>query len=114
GAESRGRLLGATRRRTAPACRPCVCAGHVGAGLRRDAHDAAPAVEPEPLLTRSLRTWDERKTKTRRGLIGTSSPVLGLRPTRSPFMRTRKLPKDEILTLSPRASASEISLRTLS
>jgi hypothetical protein len=39
---------------------------------------------------------------------------LGLRPTRFPFLRTVKLPKDEILTISPRESAWAISLSTVS
>ena len=58
---------------------------------------------------RSLSTCEARNTRTRRGRIGTSSPVFGLRPMRWPFCRTKKLPKDEILTVSPRDSASEIS-----
>ena len=35
---------------------------------------------------RSLRTWDARKTRTLRGVIGTSIPVFGLRPTRFAFL----------------------------
>src|SRR5690606_26916581 len=41
--------------------------------------------------------------------IGTSSPVLGFLPMRSPFCRTEKLPKDEIFTDSPRINASQTS-----
>src|SRR3990172_5556993 len=52
-------------------------------------------------LMRSLSTWDARNTRTRRGGIGTSSPVFGLRPMRWPFERTERLPNDESLTLSP-------------
>ena len=63
-------------------------------------------------LIRSLSTCDGRKTKTRRGKIGTSSPVFGLRPTRWPFWRTEKLPNDEIFTISPRPSASVTSSKT--
>ena len=42
-----------------------------------------------------------RNTSTRRGVIGTSWPVLGLRPTRSPFWRMPKEPKEESFTDSP-------------
>ena len=45
--------------------------------------------------------WLARKVITRRGAIGTSTPVLGLRPTRSPLSRRMKVPKPEILTFSP-------------
>ncbi len=45
------------------------------------------------------------------GKIGTSSPVLGLRPTRCAFCRTTKLPNEEIFIISPRANASDISSR---
>ena len=47
-------------------------------------------------LIRFLSTCEARKTSTRRGRIGTSSPVLGLRPTRRPFWRTAKLPKVDV------------------
>ncbi len=41
---------------------------------------------PEALaVTRSLSACEARKTRTRRGRIGTSSPVFGFRPTRRPF-----------------------------
>src|SRR5579863_2469197 len=73
----------------------------------------APAWDSAELIW-SLSTWEARKTKTRRGWIGTSVPVLGLRPTRLPFLRTVKLPNDEILTISLRASALAISFRTVS
>ena len=49
--------------------------------------------------------WLARKVSTRRGAIGTSTPVFGLRPTRSPLSRRMKLPKPEILTFWPSASA---------
>ena len=63
---------------------------------------------------RALSTWEERKDSTRRGRIGTSTPVLGLRPTRWPFCRTRKVPKAEIFTDSPAASAAEMRDSTVS
>ena len=51
-----------------------------------------------PSLMRSRRTCEARKTRTRRGRIGTSSPVFGLRPIRWPFWRAAKVPNEEILT----------------
>jgi hypothetical protein len=64
--------------------------------------------------TRSFMMCEGRKLSTRRGWIGTSSPVLGLRPIRAPFCRTEKVPKDEIFTVSPATSASDMCCRTLS
>jgi hypothetical protein len=55
---------------------------------------------------------DGLNTITRRGEMGTSLPVLGLRPIRWPFLRTTKEPKDESFTVSPRSKQSVISLRT--
>ena len=63
-------------------------------------------------LIRFFKTCEARNTRTRRGNMGISSPVFGLRPTRSPFWRTTKLPKDDSLTISPRTKALEISSRT--
>ena len=54
------------------------------------------------------------KTVTRRGGIGTSRPVLGLRPTRKPLSRTMNEPKDDSFTVSPDTIASEISASTIS
>src|SRR5258707_12427513 len=70
-----------------------------------------PLFSPGAPLIRDLRTFDARKTSTRRGRIGTSCPVFGLRPTRWPLSRTVKLPNDEIFTDSPRAKASTTSDR---
>src|SRR3990170_6126403 len=53
------------------------------------------------ILSRMI--WLARKVITRRGAIGTSTPVFGLRPTRCPLSRRMKLPKPEILTLFPLA-----------
>ncbi len=58
---------------------------------------------------RLLRMFDGLNTITRRGVIGTSMPVLGLRPIRSPLERTTKEPKDDSLTVYPLAIASAIS-----
>src|SRR5229473_3003557 len=55
-----------------------------------------PFFSPGAPLIRDFRTFDARKTSTRRGRIGTSCPVFGLRPTRRPLSRTVKLPNDEI------------------
>src|SRR5690348_9985801 len=41
--------------------------------------------------------------------MGTSVPVLGLRPMRFDFWRTENVPKDESFTVSPRDSAAQIS-----
>ena len=57
-------------------------------------------------------TLDGLNTITLRGRMGTSTPVLGLRPTRSPLERTTNEPKPDSLTVSPRAAASQISSRT--
>ena len=43
--------------------------------------------------------FDGLKTSTRRGSIGTSTPVFGLRPMRRPFERTRKEPNEDKLHL---------------
>src|SRR5690606_3608969 len=64
-----------------------------------------------PLAIRSLSFWLARKVMTRRGVIGTSTPVLGLRPTRSRLSRRMKLPKPEILTFWPSAIALHILAR---
>src|SRR5579883_2556110 len=63
-------------------------------------------------LMRCLRIADGLNTITRRGEIGTSLPVLGLRPTRCPFLRTTKEQNDESFTVSPRSRQSVISLST--
>ena len=46
-----------------------------------------------------------RNTSTRRGVIGTSSPVFGLRPTRWPFWRMPKEPNEESFTVLARRQA---------
>src|SRR3712207_9365089 len=46
--------------------------------------------------------------------MGTSTPVFGLRPTRSPLLRTMNEPKEESFTVSPAARLSQISARTRS
>src|SRR5262245_45719601 len=66
------------------------------------------------VLIRCLRIADGLNTITRRGEIGTSFPVFGLRPTRSPFLRTTNDPNDDSFTVSPRSRQSVISLRTSS
>ena len=63
-------------------------------------------------LIRDFNTLDGLKTITRRGRIGTSTPVFGLRPMRWPFERTTKEPNEDSFTVSPRAAASQISSRT--
>jgi len=95
GAEGRRRFLHATR--CAFGMRHGLGRGGGGAlsGALRSGHEptpapalAIPATPPLPCgasFTRFLSTCDARKTSTRRGRIGTSWPVFGLRPMRSPF-----------------------------
>src|SRR5690606_18281371 len=66
------------------------------------------------LLILDFNTLDGLNTRTCRGRIGTSSPVLGLRPIRSFLERTWNEPKEESLTFSPATSASPISVRNRS
>jgi len=54
------------------------------------------------------------KTATRRGTIGTSTPVLGFRPMRWPFLRTVNVPNDDNFTASPLAMVSVISFNARS
>src|SRR4029450_7653748 len=68
----------------------------------------------ESVLMRCLRIADGLNTITRRGEIGTSLPVLGLRPILWPFLRTTNEPNDESLTVSPRSRQSVISFNTSS
>ena len=42
--------------------------------------------------------------------MGTSSPVFGFRPIRSPFWRTEKLPNEEIFNVSPLTSSLSLIL----
>src|SRR6266705_2194727 len=65
-------------------------------------------------LIRCLRTADGLNTITRRGEIGTSLPVFGLRPIRWPFLRTTNEPKEESITVSPCSRQSVISLKNSS
>src|SRR6202011_880377 len=74
---------------------------------------------PSPLpvlwpLIRCFRMADGLNTITRRGEIGTSVPVLGLRPIRWPFLRTMNEPNDDSFTVSPFSRQSVISFRTSS
>src|SRR5713101_3669797 len=69
---------------------------------------------PESALMRGLRIAEGLNTITRRGEIGTSLPVLGLRPILWPFLRTTKEPKEDNFTVSPRSRQSVISFRTSS
>jgi hypothetical protein len=72
--------------------------------IRRRSRDSASS----PLIM-DLSTWLGRNTSTRRGAMGTSVPVFGLRPMRWDFWRTAKVPKEESFTVSPLASASHTS-----
>src|SRR5271166_3058123 len=65
-------------------------------------------------LMRCLRIADGLNTITRRGEIGTSLPVLGLRPILWPLLRTTNEPNDDNFTVSPRSRQSVISFNTSS
>src|SRR5258707_971600 len=60
-----------------------------------------------------LRIADGLNTTTLRGKI-TLVPVLGLRPTRWPFLRTTKEPNEESFTVAPCSRQSVTSLSTSS
>src|SRR3954451_15818034 len=64
-----------------------------------------------PLMA-AFKVLEGLNTITRRGVIGTSTLVFGLRPMRSPFERTTNEPKEDSLTVSPRTKASQISSST--
>src|SRR5579863_5352873 len=76
--------------------------------------DYSDSGSPETPLIRAFSRFDDLKTKTRRSLIGTSTPVFGLRPIRSPLWRTLNDPNEESRTGSPATSRSVISSRTCS
>ena len=63
---------------------------------------------------RPFKTFEGLKTMTRRGSIGTSMPVLGLRPTRCPLSRTTKEPNEDSFTVSPFDRLAQISASTRS
>src|SRR3546814_1773883 len=63
---------------------------------------------PYTTLFRSIRSrmdCEARKVRTRRGEIGTSTPVFGFRPILCVLSRKTNVPKPEIFTFSPSASA---------
>src|SRR3546814_8383213 len=68
-------------------------------------------VPDQPPATRLRIVWLARKVITRRGRMGTSTPVLGLRPMRCALSRSTKVPKPEIFTFCPPASASDMCER---
>ena len=61
---------------------------------------------------RALRMFDGLKTITRRGSIGTSSPVFGLRPMRRPLERTMEGAEGGQLHLLALGDRFDISLST--
>src|SRR4029077_21232205 len=80
----------------------------------RDRHLPASLLPSGSELIRCLRMAESLDPMTRRGAIGTSLPVLGLRPMRWPFLRTTNEPNDDSFTVSPRSRQSVISLSTSS
>ncbi len=83
-----------------------------GPTMRQSCSAGAAAPLPALPLMRCFRIADGLKTMTRRGEIGTSVPVLGLRPMRWPFLRTMNEPNDETFTVSPYSRQSVISFST--
>src|SRR5712664_1543951 len=73
----------------------------------------SPLLLPLPLI-RCFRMAEGLNTITRRGEIGTSVPVFGLRPIRWPFLRTMNDPNDDNFTVSPFSRQSVISFKTSS
>ena len=65
-------------------------------------------------LMRARNTFEGLNTMTRRGSIGTSTPVFGLRPMRCPLSRTTKEPNEDSFTVSPFARQLQISESTIS
>ena len=61
---------------------------------------------------RCFKMADGLNTITRRGEIGTSVPVFGLRPIRWPFLRTMNEPNEDSFTVSPFSRQSVISFNT--
>src|ERR1700754_74479 len=104
-----------------PALPPNPPPAHVSVGgplpLSPD-HARAPwdycAPPSELALIRCFRIADGLNTITRRGEIGTSLPVFGLRPMRCPFLRTTNDPNEDSFTVSPRSRQSVISSNTIS
>src|SRR5262249_49183891 len=73
----------------------------IGETGNRRTYSAAFFVLTRDELIRSFMILLALKTSTRLGVIGTTSPVFGLRPTRSLLSRTPNDPKLESLTFSP-------------
>src|SRR5258705_3000239 len=70
---------------------------------------------PLPLpLIRCFNIAEGLNSITRRGEIGSSVPVFGLRPIRWPFLRTMNDPNDDNFTVSPFSRQSVISFKTSS
>ncbi len=62
-------------------------------------------------LIHALRIGKELNVMLWRASTGTTSPVLGLRPTRCALSRTLKIPNEDSFTVSPVASVLQISSR---
>src|SRR5690606_32440603 len=141
--ESGASLVGATGFEPATTCTPSKCAtrlryaptswgvgerscrrprlrGQVEKGLFRGFSYRPPEASrrarlPAPSsLSAALRICEGRKTRTLRASITISLPVWGLRPIRSFFSRTSKLPKPEIFTFSPRSRLCLMVSKTVS
>src|SRR5262245_34704036 len=80
---------------------------------RRYAYSAA-FLRDSASLMRCFMMLLARNTSTRRGVIGTSWPVLGLRPMRCPLSRIPNDPNEDNFTVSPRSRLAMISRSTSS
>src|SRR3546814_19844437 len=65
-------------------------------------------VPGQPPATRARIVWLARKVLTRRGRMGTSTPVLGLRPIRRALSRSTTEPKPETFKFFPYYKDSQI------
>src|SRR5581483_6394588 len=90
-------------------CFSCLRQGPIPARIESAYSAALRRLKPE--LMRCFMMLLGRNTSTRRGVIGTSWPVLGLRPMRSPFLRMPKEPNEESFTAWPAARLDDISFR---
>jgi bifunctional non-homologous end joining protein LigD len=82
--------------------------------LGRGVGSFGPASDLNPSWRRFFSVPDALNTITLRGVIGTSTPVLGFRPGRGPLVRTMNDPNEDSFTFSPRSRQSVISFKTCS
>src|SRR5690606_13528851 len=107
--------LGGDGRQDDPPLALWVGSGHPreSSGNEAGAADSSRAARPGASIW-ALSFCEAWKVTTRRAEMGISSPVFGLRPGRCGLSRSRKLPKPDNFTLSPRTSAALISSKNVS